>query len=370
MQKAADAAAMAGASALVYGGEVTVAARNDAAANGFTHGNKGIVVTVNNPPLNGPFTGLAPYVEVIVAQAQPTFFMRVLGSQFYGVNVSSRAVATSLASSSGCIFALDPSDSATLRAEGAVGINSACGIRVNSTSESGLQVGGGNVSVSQGGIGVVADGYQHGGGTISPTPTTGIPPFGDPLAGVPAPPVDGNCNQKLLVTTPRSIPYGTYCGGIEIKTSGEVTFQAGTFVLLGGGLTVDSGYYPTMTGSNVTFYNTGNAGNPYGPIKLTASGSTVLSAPTSGPLSGILFFQDRSIVSTATSYFDASRGEQYTGALYFPTTPVKYRGTKTFPPYTIIDAWTITMVDTAAINNNYSSLAGGASPIHSALLVE
>ena len=32
MQKAADAAAMAGASALVYGGEVTVAARNDAAS--------------------------------------------------------------------------------------------------------------------------------------------------------------------------------------------------------------------------------------------------------------------------------------------------------------------------------------------------
>jgi len=41
MQKAADASAIAGASALIYGGQVQVAAKNDSAANGFADGNTG-----------------------------------------------------------------------------------------------------------------------------------------------------------------------------------------------------------------------------------------------------------------------------------------------------------------------------------------
>lgn len=375
MQKAADAGAIAGAAALIYGGQVTLAAQNDTAANGFANGNNGITVSVNNPPQSGPFSGLNAYVEVIVAQAEPTFFMRVGG--FNSVNIRGRAVASSIASSSGCIYALDPVSSDAFTALGPISVNSTCGIRVNSNSGSAFhKTGSGNIYVINGGIGVVGGVDESGSGTISPTPVEGIPPFIDPLAGVPAPSV-GNCKYtNYVVDRPGNshLSQGVYCGGITVTYNGPVTFDSGTYVLLGGGMHVSPTYHPVLTGSEVTFYNTGDGSHQYQPVTITGAAGTNLSAPTSGTLNGILFFQDRLINvccgSATVNSFDASRGEIYTGALYFPTSPIKYRGNETFPPYTIIDAWWVKLIGTSAINNNYSSLYEGASPIHSAALVE
>ena len=372
MQKAADAGAIAGAAALIYGGQVQLAARNDSAANGFTNGNNGVTVAVNNPPASGPFAGNNNYVEVIVAQATPTFFLRVGG--FSTVNVSSRAVASSLGSSSGCIYALDPTDSAAFTASGSVNISSNCGIRVNSNSPSALyKTGSGNISVERSrsdGIGVVGGVSEAGSGTISPTPTQGIPTFGDPLAYVPAQ-TPGSCTPQIGTINKSTTLYaGTFCKGIQISGNNNVvvTFGQGTYILLGGGLSVTGS--PILTGSNVTFYNTGSPAYPYAPVTITGSSSSTLSAPTSGPLAGMLVFQDRSVVSTALNSIDGSHGEIYTGAFYFPTTPVTYTANSTFPPYVIIDAWQVTMLGTSAIGNTYTSLPDGASPIHSAVLVE
>jgi len=376
MQKAADAGAIAGASDLIYGTSALamVAAQHDVTANGFTNGINGTTVTVNIPPASGPWAGNDKYVEVIVAQAAPTFFMRVGG--FDTVNVSSRAVASSVASSSGCIYALDPTDSATFTAEGSVNINSNCGIRVNSNSATAFyKTGSGNISLTNrtDGIGVVGGVSEAGSGTITPEPREGIPGFIDPLAYVPAPTV-GNCTttMTLTITKSQSVPMGTYCGGIVIATNGTVTFS-GLYVLLGG-LTVSPGSFPTLTGTGVTFYNTGNPTYPYAPITITGSSNSQLSAPTSGSLAGILVFQDRSIVAccgpSTVNTIDGSHGEIYTGAFYFPTTPVTYTANSTFPPYVIIDAWQVTMLGTSAIGNTYTSLPDGASPIRSAALVE
>ena len=101
MQKAADAGAIAGASALIYGGAVTAAARNDTSANGFTDGKNAITVTVNNPPQTAgdPYQGNSSFVEVIVSQPRPTFFMKVGG--FTSVPVRARAVCRRICRDSG-----------------------------------------------------------------------------------------------------------------------------------------------------------------------------------------------------------------------------------------------------------------------------
>ncbi len=57
MQKAADAAALAGASALLYGSNYVAAGKNDSSANGFTDGQNGITVQIYTPPTSGPFAG-------------------------------------------------------------------------------------------------------------------------------------------------------------------------------------------------------------------------------------------------------------------------------------------------------------------------
>ena len=140
MQKAADAGAIAGASAYLYESTWKVAAKNDTAANGFADGSNGVSVTVNEPPSSGPFADQLGFVEVIVKQPQPTFFMRVGG--FTSVPVSARAVANANGSASGCIYALDRGATLSFVAQGTITLTSECGIRVRSNDPGAYDDGG------------------------------------------------------------------------------------------------------------------------------------------------------------------------------------------------------------------------------------
>jgi len=77
------------------------AAQKGATSNGFTDGGEGTHVTINWPPLSGPYaaggSGATPgagnpgFVEAIITQPRPTIFMAILG--FQSATVSARAVA-------------------------------------------------------------------------------------------------------------------------------------------------------------------------------------------------------------------------------------------------------------------------------------
>jgi Flp pilus assembly protein TadG len=327
MQKAADAAAIAGATALSYNGEFQVAAQNDAAANGFTNGNNGVSVAVHNPPQTqgDPFLGNGQYVEVIITKQQPTFFMRIANLGL--VNMTSRAVANSQGIASGCIYALDPSDAGTLVVDSGVTVQTTCSVYVESNNSSALNssgslsVGGPNPQTI--GIGVVAGSYAGSG--FSPSPTTGIPPFNNPLGAVTPPNVAtcGTGGQNGNTFSP-----GVYYNGINITTAGPYNFMPGTYCIVGGGLNVSPG--AQITGTGVTFYLTTDANHQtYGGVNLGGSSATSISAPTAGPLAGILFFQDPSVTisSGVSNTFDGTGGATFTGALYFPTTKVLFKGT-------------------------------------------
>src|SRR5689334_5150911 len=89
-QATADAAAMAAACDLYAnfptyhgvdaGSTAAQAALNVAATNGFTNDTTHSVVTVNIPPLSGPYTGLSGYAEVLVTWNQPRYFSRIWGT--------------------------------------------------------------------------------------------------------------------------------------------------------------------------------------------------------------------------------------------------------------------------------------------------
>src|SRR5207248_2149067 len=84
---------------------------------------------------------------------------------------------------------------------------------------------------------------------------------------------------------------GTYPGGIAL--SDDAHFNAGVYILKGGGLKIVSGL--TVTGTDVTFYNTDSNGDgtgTYSDITINKA-SVTLSAPTSGSNAGMLFFQAR-----------------------------------------------------------------------------
>jgi hypothetical protein len=137
----------------------------------------------------------------------------------------------------------------------------------------------------------------------------------------------------------------------------------------GGGLRVTGN--PTLTGSNVTFYFTGDSKYPYGGATMHGGETVTLSAPTTGDLAGILFFQDRSMPTTSPgSTFGGPGGAGYTGALYFPTTSITYKGhSSILSTSTLIVAYTLYFKGNAAISN-YTFLPGSGGPIHGATLAE
>jgi hypothetical protein len=187
MQSAADAAALAGADALLEGSSnYTSPADSAATRNGFTNGSgttgnsNTVTITVSNPPTSGAHTSDDSAVQVTISQAQPTYFLKALGVTSIPETVT--AVATAL-SGSGCVYALDPSASqAFLNNSGT--FTSSCGIMVDSNSSSAFNVNSG-ATVSAAAVGVVGGVLDH--GTVTPAPVTGIATFSDPLASLPTP---------------------------------------------------------------------------------------------------------------------------------------------------------------------------------------
>ena len=375
MQKAADAAALAGASAKLYGGNYVAAGKNDAKANGFNDGTNGITVAINNPPTKPPFTGATDasnYVEAIVSQAQPTFFMRVGG--FNTVNVSATAVASSAVSAPGCIYVMDPNAAAAYTATGGAQIHAACGLQVDSTNPNAFNDNGSACTVTSY-TGVVG-GIQNN-QPCDTTPTTGISGFSDPLAGLAEPmvgqipqsctPQNGHITSGQVVTlTP-----GTFCGGIQIDGA-NVTFQPGLYILYGGGFSANA--TSVLNGAGVTFYNTGTKNGQYGfqPVTINGISNSTLSAPTTGTYAGILFFEDRTIAKNGNinNTINGGSGTTFDGTLYFLTSNLNYVGNSSANGYTIIIADTLSLAGTSYFGDNFTSLPGGIGPVHTSTLVE
>ena len=368
MQTAADSAAMAGSQELSYG-DMAAAGKADAARNGYTDGASSVTVTINNPPSTGPNAANSAYVEAIVSKPEPTYFMRALGVGT--LTVSARAVAYE-GNGPNCIYVIDPAASGALSINGNVSILSSCGLLVDSSSSSGLTAVG-NDTISATTIGVVGNYTSNGSVSFTPTPKIGVIAATDPLAHVQAPTVGSCAHTNLSLNnagssgTPYQLYPGTYCGGITLHGSTDLNFNPGTYVFAGGGIDVHGN--SVMTGTGVTFYLTSGTGG-YAGVTLNGTSQVNFSAPTTGPLAGILFFQDRSIpTSGAGSTITGNSSSSFDGALYFPTTTLSFNGNSSSNGYSIVVADKLTLSGNSSLGSNYTSLNGG-SPIKGTVLAE
>ena len=102
------------------------------------------------------------------------------------------------------------------------------------------------------------------------------------------------------------------------------------------------------------------------------SGGTLgmLAAPTSGPMEGILVFQDRSITSSQTNTVSGGSTLSFEGALYFPTTPLNFSGNSSgSAAYTIIIAKTIDFSGLSNLRAGFGNLQNG-NPIKKVALAD
>jgi hypothetical protein len=371
-QAAADAAAQAGIMSIFRGTNITGAHPFATAApagsfhcsttdgrtpcefarlNGFGQTNAD-TVTVSFPTSVPGVTKLStapvPAIKVAVQRTLGTTLMRLLGAQASSVTATATAalISTTLPQ---CIVALNPNASGAISITGSADFDLNCGIYVDSSSSSALTVGG-SADITASSIDVVGDVRQTGSSSLRPSPNTDADVLPDPLASVPNPSYNpsSSCNYSGVHysgTQTVTLSPATYCGGVSITGSvtltltpgtyifrggfssagsTRITFGAGTYVLQGGGFSTAG--TTSLTGTGVTFFNTSDATHPYAPISMTGSGQVNLSAPTSGPQQGMLFFQDRSAPTGQTETFTGSSNQSMTGALYFPRSTLSYTG--------------------------------------------
>jgi RHS repeat-associated protein len=248
-----------------------------------------------------------------------------------------------------CFYALDSSASRAFQIAGAQSVNTACGVVVESSASDGFEMEGAETLYLQNHAQVsVVGGAQLNGqtklwDTISNKQVQAVKVSspGDPLTSVAAPAAGAIVSKSHAYFDMNSKPTnntlspGVYCGGLTIgNTNGTAfTMSPGVYIMAGGGLVLNT--QAMVKGTGVTVYNTSSAGwgcsgsYSYTPITISGQVTATLSAPTTGALSGILFFGNRSGCSAKESCVDQINGGSTTllnGALYFASDEIEITG--------------------------------------------
>jgi len=358
--------------------QATAAARNDVKLNGFDDDNVGdddptVTVAVNNPPSSGARAGDAGFVEVIVTQNLPTYFMRFANRST--MTVRARAVAGLIPYADGCVMALNPTLRGALDIVGTATLTANCGVMVNSNDDLAIRANGGGCIYSDE-VGV-SGGYTMNGSAncIYPTPVVEVPPALDPLKYLPEPilpdpltPASAVAlNYKHQAGDPDdTMEPGIYLSGITI-TGGKVTMAPGTYVIAGGDFMVDGA--ATVVGEGVTIYLT-NGPKGWGDVQIAGTATVKLTAPTSGDYAGVLIYRDPRAPDRKPGSFLAGTEESYlTGAVYIPSGSVRWSGTSDNADWTMIIADNITITGDAVVKGGFTSSAI-PPPTRKAMLVE
>lgn len=379
LQIAADSAAIAGAAELNYG-DMTAAAQGAAAQNGVIIGTNGGAVYVNTPPTSGAYAGLAGgYVEVIVSQNQPTFFMKIfhIASQ----TVAARAVAYNGGSSNGCVYVCAPTGADAMQLQGSFDVSAPkCGVMVNSNDPDALQFTGRGGTLTAGSVGVVGgDGGQTGDST--PAPVTGIAQFTCPLSAMVFPTPPANCTIPTGGNLTGAISAGCYSapagkkGALGTLNVSNVNLGPGTYIFEGN-VSLNGSVNSDPAGTTLEIYNGAlTEGTAATNLNLIApppcSAETV--APCGGSYGGIALMQPASNTNTITFEFGNSTGS-IDGIIYAPTAQLFLHdsgGDKSGGISLITDLIVGTLNDQTAdlTITNYSATAGNA-PLTKIALVE
>lgn len=339
MQNAADAAALAGAARLPPEGtaaEAIALAREYAKKNGFEDGVNGVNVEVVTP-----YEGDPGKIEVKISGSQPAYFAVVLGKTNFPVKARgvgeamhhNGANAAFLLLNETACKAFDKSGSSNLT------ITNGGGIMVNSSCDPSMsRTGSGNVTAE------VINYYKPGGyvdsgsGSYDPMPTPANPRVADPFADLMPPDLEAlgrspnsggtakNPGARVLSSGNHTLRPGVYYGGLDIRSTADVTFLPGIYVMAGGGIKLTGS--GTLNGMGVMFYNTFDPEKPTGAgacgeINLRGTANFNFSGPTDGPYKNMVLWQDWACTNTLK--LEGGEGG-IAGIIYAPNAAVDLSG--------------------------------------------
>jgi Flp pilus assembly protein TadG len=330
LQAAADNAALTGASELKLANraisEIEEVAKASAMAN--LQGMPGTVrfsIKVSQKPAA---------VTVALSQTPGMYFMdTLLGTRDTVLKV--RATARIAGETPICMLILDKNQNAALKVNNGARITgNECAVYSNSVSSTGITAKKSGILAAE--LICSAGGADGGSDSFKPGVLTDCPTMDDPLARRTAPTV-GRCIAKgmKLGRGNWTLRPGTYCGGLSIGGSANVTLRPGVYVMLGGPLSISG--KAIVRGKYVGFYLTGrNATFSMGP-----NTTIEFYAPKDGDMTGILFFEDRNASSAQKHTIRSNAARSLVGTFYLPRGSLTIDATKPLfdkSAYTIIIA--------------------------------
>jgi len=253
------------------------------------------------------------------------------------VTVKTRAVASIVAHSKACVLGLSPVASGAATVTGSTNLNlQSCDVASNSNSSTSFLMSG-SAALSAGCVYAVGQAVTTSALTLSQCAAAknDAPVVRDPYADVAEPAAIGACRNRNVGTPngsttitpsdnqPSGVKSARFCSGLDLK--GNVTFAPGLYIIEGGNMTVNGGdpnsnSVVQLSGTNVTFYFVNG-----GSLKLTAKATLNLSARTSDPFSGILFFGSRTSAAASQTITGGS-GSTLQGAVYMPQSNIQFTG--------------------------------------------
>jgi len=248
-------------------------------------------------------------VTVRISDDVETTFMMLAGIE--GVPVEVSATARAAGSNAVCLLALSPDGSSSLLVDLAKVTAPGCSTQTNSHARDALAATRGSAIQSK----VICSG----GGAVGPNEafdpavTLDCAPAADPLAGRQAP-AAARCDHQgmRVIGGSRILQPGVYCGGLRIGGHAKVTFAHGIYVVRGGPLELTHEASLTMTDATIHLVG------PEARLVADYSTSLDLSASTSGPMAGILIFEDRSAPVGRVHQIGSRNAARLLGTIYMP----------------------------------------------------
>lgn len=373
VQAAADDAALSAAVAYSQGNTATYINEGKSVAgnNGFVDGVNNVSVGVSKPPASGPYANNNSAVQVIiVAPAKP-----ILSAMFisdFNISASSVALVNAAANPNGdgnaCVLALNSAAMGAATLSGTTSITlKHCSFAVNSKNTDALVMNG-NAFLSA--AYVLLGGADSVSNNATVVTTGGVltnqPPVTDPYAGRTIPTPAASCINPGNIKGTVTLSAGTYCS-FSINAGANVTLNPGVYIL--NRTDFDMAGNAAISGTGVTIILTSSgAASQTGNIIINGGATVNLTAPTSGPYSGMVFWQDGRAPDSNTDKFNGGSTMNITGVIYTPSESVTYNGGNTTggTGCTQIVAKVITFTGNSEFDNNcsgvgVSSITGGTS---------
>lgn len=272
----------------------------EAELNGFDAG-RGDTLEVYSPPRSGPRMDDPRAVEVVITRRAPILFGALVGAG--DATIVDRAVAVRGATN--CVISLNETDSGAITASGQADAIFPCGIHANSDDSTAIKTEGFGAGLTAPTIDVVG-GYSGGG--FTPTPSTGATVEEDPFAAtlpglipdytlqcaVTLAPISRSTGDPTLVIDTASTQVTGPCAAdndnilvigsdLNIASQSVVHFNPGIYILTGDFAVAGQA---VVTGTEVTFiFQNGRIG-------FSGGVSVNFTAPSSGPLAGLVMIQD------------------------------------------------------------------------------